>query len=339
MKAALVGFQGSGSKTVMGALAEGGEAGHPGKRSVTTIRVPDPRVDELSGYFQPRKTTFATVEVVLDDSPSEPMAKRLNAVRNFEVLVLVAGAFGVGPEGSENALAELDRMADEMLLADLMIVERRREAMQKRNEKGFEPRLFEQLHSILDEGRFLATVQFIEAERKLLTAYGFLTAKPILAVVNVAEEDLSDPVWPATEELLRSKGWEAVTVCAELEREVAQLLPEERAEFLDAVGLDAPASHRLVRSIFRGLDLISFFTVGEDEVRAWPVRKGSLAPVAGGRIHSDIQRGFIRAEVVSYDHFLLTGSIAGARKTGRFRSEGKAYVVKDGDIIDFLFNV
>ena len=339
MKAALVGFPGSGAKTLMGALAHGGAPAQPGKRSVTTIRVPDPRVAELSGYFRPRKTTYATVEVVLDDSPAEAVGKRLNAVRNFEVLVLVAGAFGLGPEGSESALAELDRLADEMLLADLMIVERRREFLQKRNEKGFEPRLFEQLHSILDEGRFLGSAPFIEAEKKMLGHYGFLTAKPVLAAINVGEEDLAEPVWGDVEDRLRSRGWEAVTICAELEHEVARLLPEEQAEFLEAVGLDAPASHRLVRSTFRALDLISFFTVGEDEVRAWPVRKGSPAPVAGGRVHSDIQRGFIRGEVVSYEHFLLTGSLAAARRTGRLRSEGKAYIVKDGDIIDFLFNV
>ncbi len=340
MKAAIFGQISAGRKTLMTALHSGDSgAVQTGKRSVTTIKVPDQRIDWLSSVFAPKKTTYATLEVVLDDGPYESMSKRLNAMRSFEVLVLVAGAFGFGDESAESAMDDIEGVLDEMLLADLLIVEKRLEFFKKIGDKGQERKLFDRLHAALTEGRYLRDMTFIDLEEKFLATYSFLTRKPLLIVVNVEEELLAHEVWSKMESELRKRGAEPITLCATLEAEVATLEPEEQLEFLESVGLSGSASARLLRGVFKALDLISFFTVGEDEVRAWPVRVNSPAPYAGGRVHSDIQRGFIRAEVVSYAHFQEMGSLAAARKTGRLRTEGKAYIVKDGDIMNFLFNV
>ncbi len=340
MKAAIFGKPGSGRKTLMAALNNGDASQiQAGKKSVVTIRVPDERIDWLTEVFKPRKTTYATLEVVLDDGPYDNLGKRLNALRQFEVFVLVAGAFGLGEECAEAGMQDVDSVLDEMLLADMLVVEKRLEFFNKVGEKGQERKLFDRLHAALSENRALRDIPFIEAEERLLLPYSFLTKKPLLVVLNVDEEELSNPVWAQVEEAVRRRGAEPITLCAGLESEVATFDPSEQLEFLESVGLKAPASHRLVQTTFAALDLISFFTVGEDEVRAWPTRRDSAAPVAGGRIHSDIQRGFIRAEIVSYAHFQEVGSLAAARKTGRLRTEGKTYVVQDGDIANFLFNV
>lgn len=340
MKAAMLGMSGSGRKTLMQALVsqEHGPV-QAGKKTLVTIPVPDARVDYLSKSFRPEKTTYATVEMLLDDTGQDSMGKRLSAARHVEVFVLVAGAFGLGSDSAESALQDADQFLEEMLLADLMVVERRLELLVKKNETGPERRLLERAKAALDDSRPLRELVLIDAEEQILQPYSLLTMKPVIVAVNIEEEELENPVWDKVEELLRRKGTEPMTLCASLEREVAELAPEEQLEYLEAIGLPAPASHRLVQSVYRALDLISSFTVGEDEVRAWPVRKGSPAPVAGGKIHSDIQKGFIRAEVVSFDDFKLTGSLARARKTGRLHTEGKTYIIKDGDIAHFLFNV
>ncbi len=340
MKAAVFGSQGAGRKTLMAALASGDtRAVQPGKRSVTTLKVPDKRIDWLSSVFVPQKTTYATLEVVLDDGPYDSMGKRLNALRSFEVLVLVAGAFGFGDESAESAMDDIEAVFDEMLLADLLIVEKRLEFFNKIGDKGQERKLFDRLHKGLSENRCLRDMAFIDLEEKFLATYSFLTKKPLIIVVNVEEELLANDVWQKMEGKIRNRGAEPITLCAALEAEVATLEPEEQLEFLESVGISGSASAKLLQGVFKSLNLISFFTVGEDEVRAWPVRKESPAPYAGGKVHSDIQRGFIRAEVVSYAHFEEMGSLAAARKTGRLRTEGKTYIVKDGDIMNFLFNV
>lgn len=340
MKAAIFGPQSAGRKTLMSALNSGdGSTVQPGRKTMTTLKVPDQRIDWLASVFLPRKTIYATLEVVLDDSSFDSMGKRLNSLRAFEVLVLVAGAFGFGDESAESAMDDIEGILDEMLLADLMVVEKRLEHFNKIGDKGQERKLFDRLQAALLEGRFLREIPFIDAEEKFLVTYSFLTKKPLIIVVNVEEEFLAHEIWPKMEEKIRQRGAEPITLCASLEAEVATLEPEEQREFLESIGLTGAASARLLQAVFRSLDLISFFTVGEDEVRAWPVRVNSPAPYAGGRVHSDIQRGFIRAEVVSYTHFQEVGSLAAARKTGRLRTEGKTYVVQDGDIINFLFNV
>jgi ribosome-binding ATPase YchF (GTP1/OBG family) len=323
----------------MQALAGTADPSLAGKRTVATIRVPDERIDRLSLVFRPKKTTYATVEVVLDDTSTDTVARRVAPGKTADVIVLVASAFGLGAEGAEAALADLEKMLTEMVLMDQAVIEKRLETFRKTNDKGIERQILERLFSVIEEGSLLNTLKLSEAEDKLLTPYAFITLKPVIAVVNVDEDEMGNEVWPELEARLARRGITPVTLSAAFEREVSSLAAEEQMEFLQAVDLTAPASHRLVHSVYRAMSLISFFTVGEDEVRSWPVRTHSPAPVAGGKIHTDIRRGFIRAEVVSYDHFMDAGSLATARKTGRLRTEGKEYVVVDGDIMNFLFNV
>ena len=340
MKAALFGATGSGRKTLMAALTDGDPTRcAAGRRSLATVRVPDPRIDHLSTIFRPQKTTWSTVEVALDDTGAESVAKRLAAVRDAEVLVFVTAAFGLGEDAPGLIIDEVGGVLDEMILADQMIVEKRLEFFKKIGDKGQERRLFDSLARVIDEGRRLEEVPFIDAELNFLNHYSFLTMKPLVVVVNVGEEELALSAWDELNQSLARRRVAGIPVCAALEAEITTLDPHERMEFLEAVGLSLPASHRLVQTIYRCLNLISFFTVGEDEVRAWPVRANSRAPVAAGRIHTDLQRGFIRAEVVSYNHFLECGSLAAARRTGRLRTEGKDYIVQDGDIVNVLFNV
>jgi len=339
MKGALIGLQGSGRKTLMQALSGTAETGLAGKKTVATIKVPDTRVDRLALVFRPKKTTFSTVEVVLDDTATDTIAKRVAPGKTADVIILTAAAFGLGSDGAEVALSDIEKLLGEMILMDQTVIERRLETFRKTNDRSIERQILERLLSTIEDGTLLNKVPMSEAEERLLAPYAFITLKPVIAVVNVDEDELGNEIWPDVETRLLKRGLTPVTLSAAFEREVALLAPEEQMEFLQAVDVKEPAAHRLVHSIYKAMNLISFLTVGEDEVRSWPVRANSPAPVAGGKIHTDIRRGFIRAEVVAYDAFMEAGSLAAARKTGRLRTEGKEYVVQDGDIVNFLFNV
>jgi len=182
-------------------------------------------------------------------------------------------------------------------------------------------------------------MKWSDAEEKELAHFAFLSRRPLLVAVNAAEGDAAALPAPAVERAARALGAEAISLCAAVEAEIADLDPAEQPEFLASLGLTAPARTRFLHAAYRLLDLVSFFTVGEDEVRAWPIRRGDRAPRAAGRIHSDLERGFIRAEVMHYDDFLAVGSEAKARQEGKLRLEGKEYVVRDGDILNIRFSV
>jgi ribosome-binding ATPase YchF (GTP1/OBG family) len=339
MKVALFGTNGSGRKTLMTAM-QGGKVvpPSPGKKTTVVVPVPDGRVLALSGIFNPKKTTYATVELSFEDQPGAELAKTLQTVRNNDVLVQVVGVFDKPGDPVELVRQELIRTASEMALCDLMVVDKRLSGLQKTGTKGVERDLFEKLHATLDAGQPLSTLAFSDVELEGLEVFSFLTLKKLITVVNLPES-FPPADYAATEAKLRQGGANPLLLCASLEAEVATLSPEEQLGFLKELGMGEPASHRLVKGIFAALNLISFLTVGPDEVRAWPVASGSLAPRAAGKVHTDIERGFIRAEVVGYDDFIAAGSMAAAKRSGTFRTEGKSYVVKDGDIINFLFNV
>ena len=192
----------------------------------------------------------------------------------------------------------------------------------------------ERLHAQLDQGLPLRLMTWSEAEEKELAHFAFLSRRPMLVAVNVAEGEAASPPPPAVVEAAKARGAEAISLCAAVEAEIADLDPAEQPEFLASLGLSEPARARFIRAAYHLLELISYFTVGEDEVRAWTIRRGDKAPRAAGRIHSDLERGFIRAEVVHYDDFVALGSEAKARTEGKLRLEGKEYVVKDGDIMN-----
>jgi ribosome-binding ATPase len=346
MKAGLVGYARSGKTTLFNALTglhKGGAAGR-GQVNLGAIKVPDPRIDALSAIFHPRKTTYAEMRFVDVPGPSGKGtgldAAALDALGEVDAFCLVVRGFpGLdgAPADPARELADFDA---ELVLHDLGIVEKRLDRLRKEQRKGSgEFHELERVHAQLDQGSPLRVMRWSDAEEKELAHFGLLSRRPLLVVVNVPEASAAAPVPPEVEAAARPRGAEVLSLCAEVEAEIAQLDPADQPEFLRSLGVAEPARARFIRAAYRLLDLISFFTVGEDEVRAWPIRRGDRAPRAAGRIHSDLERGFIRAEVTHYDDFIALGSEAKARHEGKLRLEGKEYVVQDGDILNIRFAV
>jgi len=227
------------------------------------------------------------------------------------------------------------------VIGDLDVIEKRLDRMKRdRSSNPMEQEVLVRCQETLNENRALRELELSDADEKLLSAYSFLSMRPLLVVVNVAEDAIGHPLSDALTGALAEAKLEPIVVCAKLEAEVAALPAEERGAFLEELGVGEPASAQVIRQAYLSLDYISFFTTGEDEVKAWTVRRGSKAPRAAGRIHSDIERGFIRAEVIRYEDFVaLNGSEAKARESGKLRLEGKEYVVQDGDCVHFRFAV
>jgi GTP-binding protein YchF len=345
MKAGLVGYAQAGKTTLFNALT-GLHKGGSGRGQVNlgAIKVPDPRIDALSAIFKPKKTTYAEMRFVDVPGPSSRGsgldADALRALAEVDSFCLVVRGFPA-PDGTpgdpERELRDFDA---ELVLHDLAIVEKRLDRLRKEQHKGSgEYHELERLHAHLDPGQPLRTMRFSEPEEKELAHFAFLSQRPLLVVVNVPEEAAAALAPAAVERAARERGSEILSLCAAVEAEIAELAPAEQPEFLASLGLVEPARARFIRAAYHLLDLISFFTVGEDEVRAWPIRRGDRAPRAAGRIHSDLERGFIRAEVMHYDDFIALGSESKARHEGKLRLEGKEYVVKDGDILNIRFAV
>ncbi len=346
MKAGLVGYAQSGKTTLFNALTglhKGGAAGR-GQVNLGAIKVPDPRIDALAAIFEPRKTTYAEMHFV--DVPgtagtgSGLDADALRALSEVDSFCLVVRGFPALDGTPADAQRELRDFDAELVLHDLALVEKRLERLSREHKQGSaEHHELERLHAHLDPGLPLRTMKWSDAEEKELAHFSFLSRRPLLAVANVAEDAAAAPPPPGVEAAAKERGSEVLSLCAAVEAEIAQLAPADQPEFLASLGLAEPARARFIRAAYHLLDLISFFTVGEDEVRAWPTRRGDRAPRAAGRIHSDLERGFIRAEVVHYDDFLALGSESRARQEGKLRLEGKEYVVKDGDILNIRFAV
>jgi GTP-binding protein YchF len=346
MKAGLVGYAQSGKTTLFNALTglHKGSAAGRGLVNLGAIKVPDPRIDRLSAIFKPRKTTYAEMRFVDVPGPrgkgSGLDAESLRALSEVDAFCLVVRAFSAADGASPDPEQELRDFDAELVLHDLGIVEKRLDRLRKEHGKGTgEYHELERLHAHLDAGQPLRTMTFSDAEDKELAHYAFLSRRPLLVAVNAAEDAAAALPPAAVERAARERGSEILSLCAAVEAEIAELDPAEQPEFLASLGLTEPARARFIRAAYHLLDLVSFFTVGEDEVRAWPIRRGDRAPRAAGRIHSDLERGFIRAEVVHYDDFIALGSESRARQEGKLRLEGKEYVVQDGDILNIRFAV
>ncbi|MBO8140611.1 MAG: redox-regulated ATPase YchF [Firmicutes bacterium] len=359
MKIGLIGLPGSGKSTLLRLLTRG-QAGGPGKARIGAAPVPDSRVDQLSAIFQPRRTVYAQLECTelpgLTPAKHAPgggnqAARELaEALRPLEAIVQVVRAFEAPhvphPLGSVDPLRDAQLLWEEFLLMDWSLVETRLERLAEARKKGLrhdeEVRLFERMRPHLEAGRPVRSMDFSPGERALLKPYSFLTAKPVAIAVNVDDDQLRAGTYAGREEL---SAWASeqeaplVEVAALIEAEIEELPPEERAEFLEDIGLAEPGIARLARSAYEALDLISFFTVGSDEVRAWTVRRGATAREAAGVIHSDIERGFIRAEVACFDDVVREGSLTALKEKGLLRIEGKDYLIQDGEIVHFRFNV
>ena len=345
MKIGLVGFPGSGKSAVFGALTglavETGFGARRDKTNLGVVKVPDERVDALSAIYEPKKTTYA--EIAFTDLPAASGTgierTALNAMRSLDALCQVVRGFPDAAGAPPDPLREIGDLETETILADLEVVEQRVARLRKDRSEARELALLERIQAHLEEGRALRSLPLEDEERRRITGFSFLSLKPLLLVLNVAEGDLPSgapaPVAAAAEE----RGLGLAVLSAPVEMDIAQMPDAEQKEFVESLGLEEPARYRFIRAAYALLDLISMLTVGPDECRAWPVSRGTVAPRAAGKIHSDIERGFIRAEVIAWDDLVTLGSEARCREAGKLRIEGRDYAVQDGDVVNFRFNV
>jgi len=341
MRIGICGFPQSGKSTVFQALAAGSGSGGKGGVTYGNIKVPDPRVDALADIFSPKKKTYAEVTFMDVGGQGGRVGGAfppdvVQAMRNADVLVHVVRAFD-SPFHTDapDPDRDLAALSDELLLLDLAILEKRAERFRKENRKDGTAAVNDLCVAHLEEGEPLRTLGLDEEQRKTLQGIQLLSLTPLLTVFNVGEDDWEDSPLRARADAHADE----YALCGELEAEIAQMDPDEQAEMLEGLGLGEPASHEFIRTAYAALDLISFLTAGEDECRAWPIRNGTIARKAAGTIHSDIERGFIRAEVYRWEDLVELGSEAALKSAGKLRLEGKEYVVQDGDVMHFRFNV
>jgi GTP-binding protein YchF len=350
MKIGLVGFPGSGKTTVFNALtgqsAETGYGATRGKTNLGVIKVPDARVDALSKLFSPKKTTYAEiqfVDVAAGASGEQTQGldtATLNAMREVDALCHVVRGFTNDAGDAPQPLSEAQSLEVEMNLADLILIEKRIERLKKeRNAKGNEMPALEKMKAHLEAGHPLRELDLPESEWAFVSGFRFLSQKPLLLVLNVEESDASKNAPNDLAEHARNHGLGLIVLAGKVEMDIAQMPASDQKEFVLSLGLEEPAIGRFIRAAYGLLDLISMLTSGEDECRAWTIRRGLGAQKAAGKIHSDIERGFIRAEVMRWDDLVNLGSEAKCREAGKLRLEGKEYVVQDGDVVHFRFNV
>jgi len=335
MRVGICGFPGSGKSTVFAALSPGARAG--GDVSFGNIKVPDTRVDRLAAIFHPKKTTYAEINFV--DVAGGGRAGGafppdvVQAMRNVDVIAHVVRAFdNPALDRAPDPARDVTAFEEELVLTDHGVLEKVASRWRKEVKKGPEVDLVARCLACLEDGRALRTLEIGEEDRKHLTAVQLLSLRPLVTLYNIAEDAWADSP-------LRQAGAGAFALCGPLEAEIAQMPPEEQGEFLQGMGLGEPARNGFIRTAYTLLDLIAMLTAGEDECRAWPVRRGSNARKAAGRIHSDIERGFIRAEVYTVEDLEKHGTESALKTAGKLRVEGKEYVVQDGDVCHFRFNV
>ena len=356
MKVALVGLLQSGKSTILSAIS-GKTIPTVGSTTIeeAIVPVPDERLDWLSEYYKPKKTTHATIDCLdlpgfnFTDEHGRAAARRLiGQIRTVELLVLIVRAFdnpAVPPyRNTVNPARDLAELQTELLLADLELVATRIEKLEKQVHKPTKTQahdkaelaLQKKLQQAIEAEKPISSAVETEAEREMIKSLGFLTLKPMVVAVNVGEDRLDEKFDFAQD---AGGSLPVVTICAKLEHELAQLDADSRAEFTADLGITESATHKFVKSCYWALGLISFLTVVSSELRAWPIKKGTAAVDAAGKVHTDIKRGFIRAETFSFDELKALGSEKALKAAGKIRLEGKDYIVQDGDIINFRFNV
>ena len=358
MKLGIIGLPGRGKTTVFRALTGGiDSADHRGGQhepAIGVVKVHDSRLDFLVDYQKPKKVTPVHVEyldiagITGEGKPGRSIGDKVLAhIRPLDALVHCVRFFDSSSLGDPHPLRDFKAVEEEMILTDLAVVEKRLERVAKDFERGRkelaeELHLLEQARSVLDEGKPLRLFPpSMESEK--LRGFSFLSCKPQLVLINSGEnksrQEIDAVLNRITDHLAGHPGIVLDYLCADTEAEIARLSPEDAAEFLSEMQLEEGAKERITKTSFELLNLIVFFTVGEPEARAWQLEKGKTAVKAAGTVHSDMERGFIRAEVVSFEDFKEAGSMAAAHKAGKVRLEGRDYVIRDGDIILFRFNV
>lgn len=363
MRVGIVGMPGAGKTTVFRVLTGGTGAGSGRQDSAIGVaRVPDGRIDVLARMFKPRKVVYAQIEAVdvaglslgqaSDAEGADPRAKSraltvlTNNMRNCDALVVVVRAFNSVGLGEARPAADVSSLGDDLILADMAIAEGRRDrlAAQRRRSSDEEAELglMGRLCDAFEEGLSIRQIGLSDDELAGLRGYGLLSLKPMVVAANLDDQQYtSGGDYPGRAELsawCAERGIPLVELCAEIESEIAELPEADREALMQEYGIVRTGVEQLSQAVYQSLGLVSFLTVGEDEVRAWPIRRGWTARQAAGAIHTDIEKGFIRAETVAYDDLIKAGSYAAARAAGVFRLEGRDYIMKDGDIVNFRFS-